>query len=143
MAGVPKPRRHILDGQSIVGLLTAKKSKFKKRPIFWHFPAYLESYNEKQWPWRTTPAGAIRLGNWKLIEYFEDGRLELYNIKNDIGEKNNLAGTMPDKVEELHRILVQWRKSISAPVPTEKNPKYDPKAREAGWKKARQRKKKG
>ena len=142
MAGVPKPRRHILDGQSIVGLLTAKKSKFKKRPIFWHFPAYLESYNEKQWPWRTTPAGAIRLGNWKLIEYFEDGRLELYNIKNDIGEKNNLAGTMPDKVEELHSILVQWRKSIGAPVPTKKNPQYDPKAREAGWKKARQRKKK-
>jgi len=142
MAGVPKPRRHILDGQSIVGLLTAKKSKFKNRPIFWHFPAYLESYNEKQWPWRTTPAGAVRLGDWKLIEFFEDGKLELYNIKDDISEKNDLAGTMPDKVEELARKLVQWRKSVGAPIPTERNPQYDPKARAAGWKKARQRKKK-
>ncbi len=142
MAGVPKPWRHILDGKSIVGLLTAKKSKFKKRPIFWHFPAYLESYNEKQWPWRTTPAGAVRLGDWKLIEFFEDAKLELYNIKDDIGEKNDLAGTMPNKVEELHRMLVQWRKSIGAPVPTEKNPQYDPKARAAGMKKARQRRKK-
>ena len=142
MAGVPKPRRHILDGQSIVGLLTAKKSKFKNRPIFWHFPAYLESYNEKQWPWRTTPAGAIRQGDWKLIEFFEDGKIELYNIKDDIGEKNDLAGTMPDKVKELVRKLVQWRKSVGAPIPTEKNPRYDPKARAAGWKKARQRKKK-
>lgn len=142
MAGVPKPRRHILDGQSIVGLLTAKKSKFKKRPIFWHFPAYLESYNEKQWPWRTTPAGAVRQGDWKLIEFFEDGKIELYNIKDDIGEKNDLAGTMPDKVEELARKLVQWRKSVGAPIPTERNPQYDPKARAAGMKKARQRKKK-
>ena len=154
MAGVPKTQRHILDGQSIVALLTAKKSKFKKRPIFWHFPAYLESYNEKQWPWRTTPASAVRLGDWKLIEFFEPagggsgtipalpGKFELYNIKDDIGEKNDLAGTMPDKVEELHRILVQWRKSVGAPVPTERNPQYDPKARAAGMKKARQRKKK-
>lgn len=142
MAGVPKPRRHILDGQSIVGLLTPKKPKFKKRAIFWHFPAYLESYNEKQWPWRTTPAGAVRLGNWKLIEYFEDGRLELYNIKDDIREKNNLAGTIPDKVKELHRMLIEWRKSVGAPVPTEKNPQYDPKARAAGRKKARARKRK-
>jgi len=142
MAGVPKPSGHILDGQSIVGLLTAKKSKFKKRPIFWHFPAYLESYNEKQWPWRTTPAGAVRLGRWKLIEFFEDGKLELYNIKDDISEKNDLAGTMPDKVEELQRMFVEWRKSVGAPIPTEKNPQYDPKARAAGRKKARGRKKK-
>ena len=142
MAGVPKPSGHILDGQSIVGLLTPKKPKFKKRAIFWHFPAYLEAYNEKQWPWRTTPAGAVRLGNWKLIEYFEDGRLELYNIKDDIGEKNDLADTLPDKVKELHRILIEWRKSVGAPVPTEKNPQYDPKARAAGRKKARAGKRK-
>lgn len=141
MAGVPRPRRHILDGQSIVGLLRGKGG-LDRRAIFWHFPAYLEAYNEEQWPWRTTPAGAVRLGNWKLIEYFEDGRLELYNIKDDIGEKNDLADTMPDKVEELHQKLVEWRKDVGAPVPTEKNPQYDPKARAAGRKKARGRKKK-
>jgi len=142
MAGVPKPSGHILDGQSIVGLLTAKKSKFKKRAIFWHFPAYLEAYNEKQWPWRTTPAGAVRQGNWKLIEFFEDGKLELYNIEDDIGEKNDLSDTLPDKVKELHRILVEWRKDVGAPIPTQKNPQYDPKARAAGRKNARARKKK-
>jgi len=154
MAGVPKPKGHILDGQSIVGLLDpvrnktsasngvkGKTSQFEKRAIFWHFPAYLEAYNEQQWPWRTTPAGAVRLGSWKLIEFFEDGKLELYNIEDDIGEKNDLAGTMPDKVKELHRILVEWRKSVGAPVPTERNPQYDPSARAAGRKKARAGKK--
>jgi len=142
MAGLSKPPGHILDGQSIVGLLTGQKSKFKKRAVFWHFPAYLESYNDEQWPWRTTPAGAVRYGDWKLIEFFEDGKLELYNIKNDIREQNDLARSMPDKVKQLHRILVEWRKSVDAPVPAEKNPLYDPKARAAGRKKARKRKKK-
>ena len=108
MAGVPKPSGHILDGRSIVPLLNGAKN-LKREAIFWHFPAYLESYNQKQWPWRTTPAGAVRQGDWKLIEFFEDGKIELYNLKDDIGEKNDLAGTMPDKAEQLHRMLVEWR----------------------------------
>jgi len=144
IVGVPKPSGYILDGQSIVGLLNPVRSKtsisngvnttdpkFKKRAIFWHFPAYLEPYNERQRPWRTTPAGAVRQGNWKLIEFFEDGKVELYNLKDDIGEKNNLARTMPAKAKELHRLLVEWRKSVKAPVPMEKNPLYDPDAKPA------------
>jgi arylsulfatase A-like enzyme len=143
IAGVLKPSGHILDGQSIIGLLNTKDPKFKKRAIFWHFPAYLEPYNEKQEPWRTTPAGAVRQGNWKLIEFFEPaaggsgsipalpGKVELYNLADDIGEKNNLAEIMPDKVKELHGILIKWRKSVRAPIPTEKNPQYDPGARAA------------
>ncbi|MHC4171535.1 MAG: sulfatase [Planctomycetota bacterium] len=144
IAGVPKPSGHILDGRSIVGLLNPVRSKtstsngvntkdpkFKKRAIFWHFPAYLEPYNKKQGPWRTTPAGAVRQGDWKLIEFFEDGKVELYNLADDIGEKNNLAEIMPDKVKELHGILIKWRKSVRAPIPTEKNPQYDPGARAA------------
>ena len=86
-------------------------------------------------PWRTTPAGAVRQGDWKLIEFFEDGKLELYNIKDDISEKNDLATAMPDKVEQMHRTLINWRKSVDAPVPTERNPEYDPEARAAGRKK--------
>jgi len=139
MAAVQRPSGHILDGQSIVGLLNTKNSKFEirnskfeKRSIFWHFPAYLEPYNKQQWPWRTTPAGAVRQGNWKLIEFFEDGKLDLYNLKDDIAEKNNLAATMPDKAKELHRVLINWRKSIGAPIPTERNPQYDPATRAAG-----------
>jgi len=141
MAGIPQPSGHTLDGRSIVPLLKGGRT-LNRKAIFWHFPAYLEAYNEKQWPWRTTPAGAVRQGNWKLIEFFEDGKVELYNLKDDLGEKNDLAGTMPEKAKELQRTLVQWRRSVNAPVPTEKNPQYDPAARAAGRPAARAKKKK-
>jgi len=141
MAGARRPSGHILDGLSIVPLLRGKGT-LNRKAIFWHFPAYLESYNEKQWPWRTTPASAVRQGDFKLIEFFEDGKIELYNLKDDLGEKNNLAGTMPDKAEELHSMLVEWRKSVKAPVPAEKNPQYDPQAINAGMPGVRARKKK-
>lgn len=130
MAGVPRPAGHVLDGLSIVPLLKGK-GKFKRDAIFWHFPAYLEPYNEKQQPWRTAPAGAVRQRDFKLIEFFEDGKLELYNLKNDIGERSNLAEKVPDKAKELHQLLVDWRKSVDAPIPTERNPKYDPDAKPA------------
>jgi len=128
MAGAPKPSGHLLDGQSIVPLLT-RSGALKRKAIFWHFPAYLEPYNKKQGLWRTTPAGAVRQGDWKLIEFFEDGKIEMYNLKDDISEKNDLANVMPAKAKELHTLLVEWRKSVNAPVPTEKNPEYDPAAR--------------
>jgi arylsulfatase A-like enzyme len=128
MAGTPRPPGQVLDGLSIVPLLRGEKT-LNRKAIFWHFPAYLEPYNDKQWPWRATPAGAIRQGDFKLIEFFEDGKIELYNLKSDLGEKNNLAETMPEKAEELHQTLIEWRKIVDAPVPTEKNPDYDPAAR--------------
>jgi arylsulfatase A-like enzyme len=128
MAGAPKPSGHLLDGVSLVSLLTQRQA-LKRKAIFWHFPAYLEPYNTKQQPWRMTPASAVRSGDWKLIEFFEDGRVELYNLKDDISETNDLAKTKPEKAKELHRMPIQWRKSVDAPVPTEKNPKYDPAAR--------------
>ena len=68
------------------------------------------------------------MGDWKLIEYFEDGALELYNLKNDLGEKTNLAELESGKVKELHAAMLKWRKETKAPVPTENNPDYDPKA---------------
>jgi arylsulfatase A-like enzyme len=127
IAGVPKPAGHILDGESIVPLLKGERT-LKRKAIFWHFPAYLQrNYGWKE-TWRTTPAGVVRQGDWKLIEYFEDGRLELYNLKDDIGEKNNLAQKMPDKTRQLQELLKRWRESINAPVPTQLNPKYNPGA---------------
>ena len=141
MAGAPQLSGHILDGVSIVPLLRGKGT-LNREAIFWHFPAYLEAYNEKQWPWRTTPAGAVRQGDWKLIEYFEDGKIELYNLKEDLGEKKDLAGTMPGKANELHRTLIEWRKNVDAPVPAEKNPQYDHNARIAAKPRARGKKKK-
>jgi arylsulfatase A-like enzyme len=127
MAGAARPAGQALDGVSIVPLLKGA-NRLNRKAIFWHFPAYLEPYNDKQWPWRTTPAGAVRQGDWKLIEFFEEGKLELYNLRDDLSEKNNLTDAMPDKTRELHKLLIDWRKSVNAPVPTEKNPKYDPAA---------------
>ena len=137
IAGAAKPAGQVLDGESIVPLLKGAGS-LKRNAIFWHFPAYLEPYNDSQWPWRTTPAGAVRLGDWKLIEFFEDGKVELYNLKDDIGEKSDLAAAKPAKAKELHRVLLQWRKSVGAPVPTEKNPKYNPDVKPAKKKKEAQ-----
>jgi arylsulfatase A-like enzyme len=128
LAGAEADPQHVLDGESLVPLLRGTGSP-KRDAIFWHFPAYLQAYRGGEGPWRTTPAGAVRAGDWKLIEFFEDGRLELYNLKDDIGEKRNLADKLPDRTRALHRRLAAWRRRVGAPVPTKRNPKYDPNAK--------------
>lgn len=118
VAGAKPPANHPLDGVSCLGLLTTGgKAPLPRDAIFWHFPGYLGAGQDS---WRTTPAGAIRTGDWKLIEFFEDGRLELYNLRDDIGEQNNLAAKMPDKASDLHARLVAWREAIHAPMPQRK-----------------------
>ena len=81
--------------------------------LYWHYPHYH----------RGMPGGSIRQGDYKLIEFFEDGTLELYNLKDDPGEKKNLVATMPEKAEELHALLRQWRKAVGAQMMTP-NPDY-------------------
>jgi arylsulfatase A-like enzyme len=127
IAGITKPKDLKLDGENILPLFTGKK-KFKKRELFWHFPAYLEAGNNliPGLIWRTTPVSVIRKGDWKLLEYFEDGHLELYNLNKDISESNNLAEQLPGKVKTLHKKLLKWRVKINAPVPLELNPDFDP-----------------
>ncbi len=71
------------------------------------------------------PSSAIRAGDYKLIEFYDDGYLELYNLAKDIGEKNNHAYKMPEMVKELWQKLDSWHKSIGAKMPT-LNPDYDP-----------------
>jgi arylsulfatase A-like enzyme len=116
VAGAKAPDQYPLDGVSYLRVLTSGgKEQLDRQAIYWHFPGYLGA---GPGGWRTTPAGAIRAGDWKLLEFFEDGRLELYNLKADIGEKQNLAAQMPDKVKDLHAQLVAWRKAIGAPMPT-------------------------
>jgi len=142
IAGAPVPKGKVLDGESLVGLMTRGKP-LKRKAIFWHFPCYLQAYGPGRW--RTTPAGAVQQGDFKLLEFFEDGRLELYNLKEDIGESQDLAAKMPDKTQELHALLKAWRKRLGAPVPTQRNPDYDPSApagkpNKAGKKKARRKK---
>lgn len=140
IAGVHHPDQ-VLDGLSIVPLLNAgivaqgedepsagvtELAAFTGRPLFWHFPAYLEGNRNTDGPWRTTPVGAVRQGDYKLVEFFEDGSLELYDLGTDIGEGNDLAEQMPGKVRELHDLLIGWRDAVGAYVPTVLNPEYDP-----------------
>lgn len=87
------------------------------RALFWHFPGYLQA-NVQRGTWRTKPGGVIRLGRHKLIEYFEDGRRELYDLEEDIGEKRDLSSERPELVEKLHARLKEWREAVRAPLPT-------------------------
>jgi arylsulfatase A-like enzyme len=114
-----------LDGLSIVNLFKDPQSKLQRDGLFWHFPGYLEG---KEGDWRTTPVGVIRAGDFKLMEYYETGALELYNINDDIGEKHNLADQLPDKTRQLHDRLKSWRKSLNAAMPKLKNPASRPAA---------------
>lgn len=115
IVGAKRPSDYPLDGVSYAKLLTkGGKGSLKRDALYWHFPGYLGASDNQ---WRTLPVGVIRSGDWKLLEYFEDGRLELYNLKNDIGEKNNLAASEPQKAKELHQKLQAWRKEIKAPMP--------------------------
>jgi arylsulfatase A-like enzyme len=116
LAGARPPQDQSVDGVSLVKHLTSGgKEKLNRDAIYWHFPGYLGAGENS---WRTTPVGAIRSGDWKLLEYFEDGRLELYNLRDDLSEKQDLAPKFPDRAQELRSKLLAWRKSIDAPMPT-------------------------
>jgi arylsulfatase A-like enzyme len=120
LAGASAPAGQVLDGESLVPLFRDANSQLKRDAIYQHFPGYLGAGPGS---WRTTPVSLIEIGDWKLMEFLEDGRLELYNLKDDIGEKNNLAQAMPDKTRELHNRLLAWRKEINAPMPTPNTPR--------------------
>ena len=110
-----------VDGVSLLPLL--RGGSLRPRALFWHYPHYSNQGGE--------PGSAIREGDWKLIEWYEDGSLELYNLRDDIGEKTNLASTHRDKAERLHAQLVAWRKSVNALMPTP-NPEWKPEAAATG-----------
>lgn len=128
VAGIKTPAGKILDGKSILPVLTGK-GILKERPLFWHFPIYLEGGNKETQDsiFRTRPGTAVRFGDWKLIQYFENNDLELYNLKEDIGEKNNLEKSNPLKLKELLGLLEKWRMETKAPVPTQLNPDFTAK----------------
>lgn len=133
IAGAPRPKELALDGVSIAPLLHGKKT-LNRDALFWHCPVYLQgNYEGARDPYfRTRPVGAVRKGDWKLLQYFEelefgDGdqvQLELYNLADDLGETNNLAEAMPEKTQEMLDLLVSWREQVNAPIPVEHNPEY-------------------
>jgi arylsulfatase A-like enzyme len=121
LAGAATPAQK-LDGESMVKLFRNSSSPLQREAIYQHFPGYLGAGPGE---WRTTPVGTIQVGEWKLMEFFEDGRLELYNLRDDIGEQKNLASAMPDKAKELHEKMLAWRQSVGAKMP-EKNTDIKP-----------------
>ena len=130
LTGTKRPDEYQLDGESLVSLLHDPTAKLAREAIFWHFPCYLQGSGDPHGgPFRTTPAGAIRKGDWKLIEWFETGRLELYNLAEDISEIRDRSKTDSHKLEELHAAMKAWRKQVNAPIPTQSNPQYDPTAK--------------
>ena len=136
IANVAIPEGKQVDGVSLSELLQDSNAKLEQRSLFWHFPIYLQASGKSKGPsathdpwFRTRPGSVVRSGNWKLHEYFEDGRLELYDLKSDIGERTNVAAQHPGVAQRLHAELKNWRAQTSAPVPTELNPKYKPDSR--------------
>ncbi len=94
-----------------------KGKTIKKRPIYWHFPHY--SNHGMQ-----SPGGSIRDGDYKLIEYFENGTVQLFDLKNDIGEQNDLSKIEVEKTKELKEKLYKWREDVNAQM-MKPNPNYD------------------
>lgn len=97
-----------VDGLSLVPLLKEPDADLGRDTLYWHYPHYYQT---------TTPVSAIRRGKWKLLEYFEDGHVELYDLDSDIGENVNLSEKMPGRAAELRRELDEWRKQVDAQLP--------------------------
>lgn len=118
LAGQKPPVAAKPDGRSLVPLLRDPAAKLE-RDVFWHFPCYIGGGG---------PCSAIRSGNWKLIEFFESGSVELYDLAADPGERRDLTTAEPKRAEELRAKLRAWQKSTGAPRPLQPNPGYDPSA---------------
>ncbi len=107
-----------VDGRNLRALLGGEPNpRLLDRALFWHYPHYH--------PGGATPYSAVRRENWRLIEFHEDNRVELYDLKADPGETKDLASEKPDLARELRRVLAEWRTSVGAQMPTA-NPEFDP-----------------
>ncbi|MHC4203246.1 MAG: sulfatase [Planctomycetota bacterium] len=111
LAGIRQDSQHHCDGVSILPLLKNPNYQLKRETFYWHYPLAKPHFLGG------SSSGAVRKGYWKLIEYFNTGQKELYNLAEDIGEKDNLASNNPEKVAELHRLLKAWRKDVGAKIP--------------------------
>lgn len=109
---------HKLDGVNLSRILDGSGG-MRRDAIYWHYPHYHIG--------GATPGGAIRYGDFKLIEFYEDNHVELYNLSEDIGERNDLAQKMPEHAEHLRNMLAEWREAVGAAMPTQ-NPDFDPSA---------------
>jgi arylsulfatase A len=105
-----------IDGNSFASILKSPQADLPRDALYWHYPHYHAGGD--------SPYGAVRSGRWKLIEFYEDMRVELYDLASDIGESRNLAEQNTAKRDELRGMLYRWRESVGAQMPTE-NPNFD------------------
>ncbi|MHC4741385.1 MAG: sulfatase-like hydrolase/transferase [Planctomycetota bacterium] len=108
-AGLPSESGKIFDGESIVPLLR-KKGRLKRDAIYFHYPNYAFHGGNRL-------GGAIRQGDYKLIKYYDDNSVELYNLAEDISEKSDLSTKMPEKAAELKKKLEAWLRETGARMP--------------------------
>lgn len=118
LADIPLPDRQVVDGRSLVSC--RKEIPLERASLFWHFPCY--TGNAK-------PSSAMRQGNWKLIEFFETGKAELYDLATDPSESKDLAETNPEKARELLQTLHDWQNETRAAIHLGPNPNYNPQAK--------------
>ena len=111
-----------IDGLSLVPLLRETVANLDRKAIYFHYPHYHHS----------RPAGAMRMGDWKLIEFFDGSPLELYNLREDLGETTNRAQQQTDLARKMQADLAKWREAVGARMPTP-NPKYDPARANEWW----------
>lgn len=115
LAGAEMPEKQPCDGTSLADLLRDPTRPLDRDTLYWHLPHYHHS----------TPASAIRQGDWKLIEFLEDGKVELYNLRDDLSEQRDLSAAQPARANMLRTALHQWRQAVGARMPMP-NPDYDP-----------------
>jgi arylsulfatase A-like enzyme len=120
LLGLPAAPDQHRDSVSLKPLLAG--GTIEPRPLFWHYPHYGNQGG--------APVSAVRDGQWKLVEWFEDGTLELFNLTSDPFEKANVADQEPGRVRTLHARLKAWRAETGAQLPTT-NPMFNPQAKEA------------
>jgi uncharacterized sulfatase len=113
VAGLP-PATDATDGVDLAPVLKDPAAKLGRDALYFHYPHYYHT---------TTPVSAIRARDWKLLEFFEDNHLELYNLRDDLSEKHDLAKEMPDKANALRDQLHAWRESVGAALP-QPNPDF-------------------
>jgi len=101
------PKQHV-DGKSFVPALKGKPHD--RGPIYWHFPHYSNHGYQ-------SPGGAIRLGNYKLLEYYENGNVQLFDLEKDLGEQNDLSKAQPEPTKKLLKMLQDWRREVDAKMP--------------------------
>lgn len=157
-AGAAVPNRKVLDGESLLPLLRGEPS-LSRSAIFWHFPGYLDNpvirgrELDVRTGFRSRPVTVMHKGDWKLHLYHEEWQLdggreklaennavELYNLKDDIGERSNLANKNTEKRDELLGELLAWHRATNALVAHEPNPKYEPEAAGSDKKKGKKKK---